>query len=320
MVYLNQNELDSILAEVQNDLNKAAVEQGQRLAKAKEDADDDSSDSSAPSSDSDSGSSDSSGGSDSPAPDASASAGPPDASAGAPPPDASASAPADPAAQSASAPLDVESLKAEYSQLPPEELEMHLVACKAAYAEQQAAAGGAPPDASASAAPPGPPAASPSPSPAPPPAPAASPSPSAPPGPPADQSPPPAMKGELSAGKQVEVADAKNRNGGLAKSEVVIQLEAKIEEQDKMISGLAKAVELVLTKPQRKAVTGVSFLGKNEGQRADTDIAKLTKAEILTKLNEKVKDASLKKSDRNLINSFCVGTLVDVQQIAHLLK
>jgi hypothetical protein len=320
MVYLNQNELDSILAEVTSDLNKAAIEQGQRLAKAKEDgSDDDSSDSSPPSSDSDSGSSDSSGGSAPPAPDASASAGPPDASAGGPPPDASASAPADPAAASPSAPLDVESLKAEYSQLPPEELEMHLVACKAAYAEQQAAAGGVSPDAGAPPAPGASPSPSPSPSPAPPPAAASpSPSPSAPPGPPADQSPPPAMKGEMSAGKQLEVADAKNRNGGLAKSEDVLQLEAKIEEQDKMINGLAKAIELVFQKPQRKAVTSVSFLAKGE-QNSNTEIT-LTRPEILAKLNAKVLDPSLKKSDRQLINSFCVGSVVDVQQIAHLLK
>ncbi len=41
--------------------------------------------------------------------------------------------------------------------------------------------------------------------------------------------------------------------------------------------------------------------------------------EAIAKLNVKAKDPKLAKSDRTLINKFCVGE-VDAQQIAHLLK
>ena len=51
----------------------------------------------------------------------------PQGGAGGPPPGADASAPADPAAAGQSAPMDVDSLKAEYSQLPPEELKMQVI-------------------------------------------------------------------------------------------------------------------------------------------------------------------------------------------------
>lgn len=316
-IRLTDPELESILAEVERDLAVVLKSEQDKLQKAQEDGDGDDKGSAPPS---DGGSDDAS--ASAPPSDDSGSAPPeassPDASAGGPPPADAASASADPAAADGSAgPMDMDSLKAEYASLPPEELKMHYLACKQALLEvmQQGAGAGASPDPSA------PPGASPSPdagSPPPgPPAGAASPSPSAPPGPPAapmspspspDQ-PPPAMKGEMKASPA---------NGGgkpkMAKSED--EKDAKIADLEQQVTLLAKAVDLALATPQRKAVTSVGFLAKTEDKPADKQ---LSRDDIKARLSEVAKRPNLAKSDRDLINKFCVGT-ADASAIAHLLK
>jgi hypothetical protein len=327
-IQLDDAELSSILNEVETELNVVFKNEAAKLKKAKEDGSDDDSGSSGdsgPPSGGDSGPP--SGGDSSPAPDASAPPG-----GGSPPPDASASAPADPAASpdAGGGPMDVQSLKAAYSQLPDQELEMHYVACKAALMEKlqgQSAGGAAPPGASpapdASAPPGAPPGGASPPPPAAPPGPpaGASPSPSAPPGPP-DQSPPPAFKGEMSAGKQLNVAGPDANGGPVKKSENELKLEAQLAEQGQMIEGLAKAVDLVLGAPQRKAVTtlsSVKVLGKNESNANDAAPVSLSFEQAKAKLSEKARDPKLAKSDRILINKFCVRE-ADQAQVAHLLK
>lgn len=330
-ITLSDTEMDSILKEVEQELGVVLKNEGAKLAKAADGDDDGDSDDKSGGSDSAPPASDggsSSGGDSVPsappasASDASASAPPGAADGSAPPSDGSASA--DPAAQGSAGPMDVQGLTQEYAQLPDDVLEMHYVAAKAALMERlqgQSASGSAPA---------GSPPASPSPS-APPASPPASPSPSAsasaPPMPPPDQSAPPTQKAEMvPAGKKVAAPAA---NGGkeapIKKSEEVLALEAKVDEQTKMIEGLAKATEILLTTPQRRAVTSVAFMAKTESDKAgnDTtevvDVNKLSKSEITAKLSEKSKDPKLAKSDRTLINQFCVGT-VNVDKIAHLLK
>lgn len=127
----------------------------------------------------------------------------------------------------------------------------------------------------------------------------APPSPSASAGPPPSAAPspsaPPAMKAEMKP------------NGELAKAE------AKIAELSQHVENLAKMVEH-LAVPQRKAITASTYLGKSE-DKATT----MTDTQIKQKLGERARERDLKKSDRELINSFCVGT-VNKKDIEHLLK
>jgi hypothetical protein len=61
----------------------------------------------------------------------------------------------------------------------------------------------------------------------------------------------------------------------------------------------------------------LAFLGKSEGDNKPAE-QKLSKSEIQDKLLAKAADSKLSKSDRTLINQFCVGE-VDAKKIAHLL-
>lgn len=224
----------------------------------------------------------------SPAPDASA-APAPDASM--PPADASAAPPADASADPAAdeGTMDPEALKAEYAKLPPDELKIHFLAAKAALMEVMGGAddgsAGAPPP---PAAPPAPP-------------PVASASPSA----------PPALKAEM---KSVDA------NGGkelpIKKSEQELQIEAlkaEVTEQKDALEKLVKAVTVMVERPERKAVTSTAFIPKT-----DEAAKPLSKAEVMEKLKKVSAAPGLKKSDRDLINGFCVDA-VSLEKIQHLL-
>lgn len=242
---MTKEEMTGILAELEADLKKSAAEiEAQALAKA--DGDEPQEDPAA-----------SSGGKDStsPAADSAVADAPPaaDPAATMPPADASA-APADPAA--AQPQLTPEALQAEYSQLPPEELDMHIQAALAAKEALQGAAApaGMPPAA---------------------PGPAAGAPPGADPAASAGGPPPPPM------GKEEMKINSENTGGKISKSEQLIadvlkKFEAKIvdaiaaskKEQQEDIENLAKAVKHVLETPVRRAVTSVAdvsgSLKKNE--------------------------------------------------------
>jgi hypothetical protein len=287
-ITINDVDLESILREVEADFDTAV--KNQRLRKADDEAvGDDAPGGDAPP--------------DAPPGGDEASAPPPGAGGDMPPPgagdpDAQGSAPpgADPAADQG-APNDIEGLKAEYAQLPPEELKMHYIAVKAALfaaMQQGGGAGPAGPGADPAAGAGGPP-----------PMPGADPAAGAgAPPPPMAGGPPPAMKGEMTP--------SKNPNGGGA---AMAKAEKLLADQQKQIEGLSTAVEMLLKTPVRKAVTNFDFIRKSEDSNAPT----LTRGQIMEKLNEKAKDPKLAKSDRNLINAFCVSS-VDASQIAHLLK
>lgn len=226
---------------------------------------------------------------------------------GAPAPEAAPEASADPAADTS--PMSPEALEAEYAQLSPEEMKMHLLALQSAF--MKVAGGGAGPDASAPAAP-GPEA-------------------SAPPAAPAPAGPPPAMgKGELkSAGNGGKVSAgkmSKSEDGDvLVKME---QLSSKVEELSKALSekdatiakmeesfgSLAEGFKNIILKQgaMRKSVTGVSFVGK-PGDTApaagSVDISTMSKAEINEKLNAVIRSSATKlsKSDRETIQKFVAG-------------
>lgn len=221
----------------------------------------------------------------------SAPASPADAGTSAPPPEAGSAAP------QADQALTPEALQAEYAQLPPEELDMHIQAALAAKEALNAAASagqmGAAPGAGAM---------------------GASPSPAGPAG-----SPPPAMKQELSSGH-------KKANGGVVKSEgsdFVAMLKAEMKaEMDALkaahdaemaalkkaaaedVEALSKAIQTVAERPERKAVTGISYFKKSEA--APVQPAKTySPAEAKAKLNELI--PTLSKSERNLILDYYSG-------------
>lgn len=298
---IKDSELKSLLDEVEAELVPFLKSQSERLAKAS-DPDGDGDEDSSPAGE------DSAGG---PPPEASASAPeasasepvPPSAEGSAEMPEASAAAPgeapgeapgADPAMDQG--PLDPESLKAEYAQLPPEELKMHYVAAKAALFELMGqgagpdAGAGAPPGAGAGAPPP----------------------PMAPPGPEASASAP-ALKAELKAspgngGDALKVKKSEN--------DELEALKKSNAEMNDMLAVLAKAVESKLV-VERKAVTGVNAITKPAD--APTDVSTLSKSEIAARINKHAMSPLTKNEDRDLINAYLCKE-VSVEKIAHLLK
>jgi hypothetical protein len=305
---MKKSEIDSLLTEVETALTAALKEEQTKLAKAhpgEESSSEEPSDTSAtdpkepeasvspPPGD---GATDAS-----PAPDASASVspeatGPADASA----PPADGSAPVDPAADQSN---DPQALQDEYSKLgaaDPEALKNHYLACKAAlYALMGAGA-----DASAPPAAPVAPVASPA---APP---VASPSPSA----------PPAMKSEKSAGGMPTTTEAANGGQGMMKSEKEIKdLTDKLAKQEEAMAGLLTLVTSVVEAPVRKAITSIAHMAKTENEKSSKeDFSKLSKSEVKAKLRLAA-EKPLRKSDRELINSFDLGN-IGVDKVAHLIK
>ena len=125
---------------------------------------------------------------------------------------------------------------------------------------------------------------------------AAAPAPEAPPAaPPMPPAAPPAMpteKGEK--GKQAAV-DSKAQ-GGMVKAEDFKALQTQFDL-------LSKAVEL-MTKPTRKAVTSIQTIQKSEGDTLPRKT--VNKEEIKPKLTELTKGSNLTKSEREMINEYCL--------------
>lgn len=311
-------DLESVLAEVSRDLGILLKSEVAGLAKGDDDKGNDSG--------SDAGGSDSGppsdGGGDSSGPPDSA-GGPPDASAGASPPaggppgpDASQAPPPDasgaPADASSGAPPDPAAIKAEFDTMPVEQVKAYFVAAKQSLlARMQGAQGpgaGAPPagpDASASAGAPPPPGAG-----APPPGASASVG-APPPGASSAGPPPPAMKAEIAASPG---------NGGKPAPVQKSERDVEVDDLKTKVGLLAKALDLSL-RPQRKAITGISAIGK-PGEKSpgvpETPAAPATRAQALAKFNDQSFISKLNKSERDQVTKFCVGS-VDVKAIEHLL-
>lgn len=288
---LREDELKQILTEVEAEFGQLLKSESARLAKAAD-------------------------GDGPPPKEESSASAPPAEGSESPPADASASAPADadvpgaqpgeeqsmppgqeapeasaPETEGSQGPVDPEALKQAYNDLDDEALQAHYLAAKAVLLERMS--GGVQADQGAG---PG----------APPAGPDAGPPAGAPPGPDMGMG-----KGEMAASKG---------NGGDALSAVKksedAAKDAKIEELEKMVEGLTKAVDMVLQAPLRKAVTSVAHIAK--GGEEKKDLSSLTKGEVDTKLKAKVRDPKLAKSDRDLINGYALGH-VKLDKIAHLL-
>lgn len=266
----------------------------------------------------------------SPGPDAAASAAP---EAGAPAAPGAMPPGGDPAAAGPGAPLTPEALQAEYAQLSPEELDMHLQAAMAA--KEAVAAAAQPMGAGGPPAPGGMPAGAPPPGAA---SPAGPPPPgmgaSASPAPAGSPPPPDALKAELSAqtGTGGAPSTVKEATGGkMSKSEndALTQLQADMASMKKSLADkdaalqsaredveiLTKSVTMVLSRPERKAVTGINYFSKSDA--APEAKKAFTPAEAKAKLAELI--PSLSKSERDLVVQFSTGK-VGADKIAPILE
>lgn len=256
---MTKEDIANILAELEADLKKGAEEAKAAILK-KADEGDEGEDSNAPAE-----------GSSPEAPEASEAAGPAaEGSSPAAPPEAPPAGPegaspeappaGDPAAAAGGDPaaggeLTPEALQAEYAQLPPEELDMHIQAALAAKEALQGAAGpgaGAPPPGAMP--PPGPEGAS-----------AGGPPPGAPP-----------MMGKTQLAVDKKAQGGQISAGKAQKSEEIAKLEALVKSQQEDIENLSKVVKTVLETPVRKSVTALSDVAPF----AKTEIKTLSKKEV----------------------------------------
>jgi hypothetical protein len=192
----------------------------------------------------------------------------------------------------------VESLQAEYSALPLEELKMHLLACKAALMAQMVQGGGegaesAAPDADAAEGTP----------------------PALEGAAPADGAVPPAPEGEPPMQKT---------ETDPAVLERLTSLEKSLKEKDEIINGfgaVASNLERILTK--RKSAHSIAVLGKPGTEMAKSedgiDVSSLKTEQVIEKLNEITANGKLSKSDRDAVISYVASSVKDITKIAHLL-
>ncbi len=110
---------------------------------------------------------------------------------------------------------------------------------------------------------------------------------------------------------------AKKSEDDLAlKIKEVEELKKSQEKTEASLSQLTSAFKMYLEKPERKAVTSIAAIDKPGTQ---VEAPKLSKSEVMDKLKVITQEADLKKSDREMINAYCVGS-IGVDKIAHLLK
>lgn len=128
----------------------------------------------------------------------------------------------------------------------------------------------------------------------------------------------PGAKSTASDAHGDKMEKSENNEFDLLKSE----LEAEKAEKADLKKNF-EAVQEFLTKlvkktvPQGKAITSLDVIAKSE---TSTEEKSLNKGEIHEILKSKSADPSLKKSDRDAINSFYLTGQVNVNSISHLLK
>lgn len=204
-----------------------------------------------------------------------------------------------------------EALVAEYSKLPIEELKIHVMAAHAALMQAIGGGEGASPDGAAPDAGAG--------------APPEAASGTAPEGTAPAGTEPPMGKKEIKAspgnggGPKVFKSEIETRLESLEKSlkeknDTIKELEDKMGQA---VQGLTKLVSRSNNVALRKSITGISFYNK-PGTDIKTEVV-LSKSEAIQKCNELTASKELKKSDRDRINSFVLGT-APLSTISDLLK
>lgn len=210
----------------------------------------------------------------------------------------------EPAGQEEAATPEV--LQEEYSKLPPEELKMHFIACKAALMAVMGSEEKAPTQEVAG-------------------------------GEQAAQGMPPAGEEDMKVAKSEKnialssdiIARLEKAEKGVAEVE---KLRKSIAEKDATIAALeehigkvASSFQKLVTHQQvmRKSVAGVNFVQKPGTESVSSnavDVSKLSKAEVVEKLKGVTASDKLSKSDREVINRFVVGTDVPVESVAKFIQ
>jgi hypothetical protein len=130
----------------------------------------------------------------------------------------------------------------------------------------------------------------------------------------------PGAKSPASKAQGVQMEKSENQELELLKGELADKT-AKLEELQKNYGGVAefltRFVAATRKAPEGKAITSLEPIAKSEGSQEDKT---LTKAEVHSILCEKTKDPTLKKSDRDAINTYYDRGQVDIKSINHLLK
>lgn len=97
----------------------------------------------------------------------------------------------------------------------------------------------------------------------------------------------------------------------MEKSEKIAALEQKLADSDKKLELMAKAIDLVVNRPTRKAVTGIEYIQKSEPESKKP----LSESEVKEKVRQ-FKPSELSKSEREAVNAF----LLHGEQKADILK
>jgi len=121
----------------------------------------------------------------------------------------------------------------------------------------------------------------------------------------------PGAKSPASKAEGMQMEKSENTEMELLKSELAAEKAEKAAIKE-FLTALAKK-----TVPQGKAINSLDVIQKSE---AHTEEKKLSDKEIHEILKAKTADPSLKKSDRDAINAFYLGSKVNVNSISHLLK
>lgn len=123
-----------------------------------------------------------------------------------------------------------------------------------------------------------------------------------------------------------EVVVETKEEDNISKAEVE-EIKKENEELKKSIAQLSEALTDHFKKqnsaPKRKAITGIEYIAKSEESVEEkneeaVDITKLSKSEISTKLNQKIREGKLEKSDKDAINSYYLDN-AELKTIEHLL-
>jgi hypothetical protein len=129
------------------------------------------------------------------------------------------------------------------------------------------------------------------------------------------------------------VAKTEEKENDLVKSEDLKKAEEanealKKENEDlkKSFSNQIKKLNGFVSKPapKQKAITKIEYVAKSEDGVEDSkkedevDVEKLTKSEISTRLNDKIRSGELKKTERELINAYYLEGK-SIETIKHLL-
>lgn len=106
------------------------------------------------------------------------------------------------------------------------------------------------------------------------------------------------------------------------------ELKKSNEELKKNLEGLISTLTESVKKgsaPKGKAITKIQYIAKSEEENKEdnketkVDVSKLSKSEIAKKLNDKIREGKLEKSDKDAINSYYLGEKTSIESIKHLL-